>query len=306
MNGRKGNGRPGDRKAQERQEPYMKFSVVVVCLNPGGKLKSTMDSILGQTCRDFEVILKDGGSTDGSVERWRREEGPGQCRRESGAPHGGTVRFFQEKDRGIYDAMNQAVLYASGDFTIFMDCGDTFADENVLERVAERVEEQRAKGADLGKLVLYGDTLSGKNNVTITSAPGITGFTCFRNIPCHQSCFYSTDLCRGKPFDLRYRIRADYDHFLWCFYRGGAAFVHVGFPVAAYEGDGYSENRDNRARDREEHKRITESYMAKGELLWYRAAMACTLAPLRSALAESRRFSGIYHRIQKKILRKKN
>lgn len=306
MNRQKGNGRPGDRKAQERQEPYMKFSVIVVCLNPGGKLKSTMDSILGQTCRDFEVILKDGGSTDGSVEGWRREECPEQCRRESGAPHSGTVRIFQEKDNGIYDAMNQAVSHAAGDFTIFMNCGDTFADEKVLERVADCIEKQRAQGSDLKKLVLYGDTLSKKNNVTVTSAPRITGFTCFRNIPCHQSCFYSTDLCRGKPFDLRYRIRADYDHFLWCFYRGGAVFVHVGFPVSSYEGDGYSESRDNRARDREEHKRITESYMTKGALLRYRVAMACTLAPLRSALAESRYFSRIYHGFQKKILGRRN
>lgn len=284
----------------------MKFSVIVVCLNPGGKLKSTMDSILGQTCRDFEVILKDGGSTDGSVEGWRREECQGQRRRESGAPHSGTVRFFQEKDRGIYDAMNQAVSHAAGDFTIFMNCGDTFADEKVLERVADCIEKQRAQGGDLRKLVLYGDTLSKKNNVTVTSAPRITGFTCFRNIPCHQSCFYSTALCREKPYDPGYRIRADYDHFLWCFYRGGAAFIHVGFPVSSYEGDGYSESRDNRARDREEHKRITESYMTKGALLRYRAAMACTLAPLRSALAENRYFSRIYHKLQKKILGKRN
>ena len=44
----------------------MKFSIIVVCLNPGTKLNQTLDSILAQTCPDFEVIVKDGGSRDGS------------------------------------------------------------------------------------------------------------------------------------------------------------------------------------------------------------------------------------------------
>ena len=46
----------------------MKFSIIVVCLNPGTKLNQTLDSILAQTCPDFEVIVKDGGSRDGSIE----------------------------------------------------------------------------------------------------------------------------------------------------------------------------------------------------------------------------------------------
>ena len=59
------------------------------------------------------------------------------------------------------------------------------------------------------------------------------------------------------------------------------------FPVASYEGGGYSESRENRALDRREHRQITASYMRKGELLRYRAVMAVTLAPLRRLLAES-------------------
>lgn len=271
----------------------MKFSIIVVCLNPGEKLKSTLDSILGQTCKDFEVIIKDGGSTDGSVEFWKK----------GSEADGAAVRFFQEKDKGIYDAMNQAVTYAAGDFVLFMNCGDSFPDREVLEQTSKVIAAQAAAGADMDKLVLYGDTYSDKNQVVIASAPAITGFTCYRNIPCHQSCFYSTALCREKPYDLQYRIRADYDHFLWCFYRAGARFVHTGFPVASYEGGGYSESKENRKRDRMEHRQITETYMGREELFRYRAVMACTLAPLRSALAESRIFSGLYHWVKGKMYR---
>ena len=278
----------------------MRFSIVTVCLNPGEKLQRTIDSILGQTCRDFEVIIKDGGSTDGSAETYRKAAPAA----EAACGGKGVIRFFQEKDTGIYDAMNQAVLHAAGDFVLFLNCGDVFADERVLERTAERIEAEKRAGTGMERLVLHGDTLSQKNHVTIASPPKITGFTCYRNIPCHQSCFYSAALCRKKPYDKKYKIRADYDHFLWCFYRAKAKFVSLGFPVPSYEGGGYSESKSNQKRDRKEHGQIAAAYMSRGELFRYRAAMALTLAPLRRALSESRIFSGAYHHVKKLLYRK--
>lgn len=275
----------------------MKFSVITVCLNPGEKLALTLESILGQSCQDMEVILKDGGSTDGSVEKWQREN--------ASRPGAEKIKIYVERDKGIYNAMNQAVSHASGEFVLFLNCGDTFADGKVLERTLKVLGEEKSGGTDMDRLVLYGDTCGEKNDVIIASPPNITGFTCYRNIPCHQSCFYSAALCREKPYDLRYKIRADYDHFLWCFYRAKAKMRHVGFPVGAYEGGGFSENKKNRKRDKAEHRQITETYMGKGELFLYRLIMLCTLAPLRSAMAESRAFSGMYHWLKERIYRAK-
>ena len=274
----------------------MKFSIITVCLNPGEKLNMTLDSVLRQSCGNLEVILKDGGSKDGSVAKWQKAH--------ESDPDAGRVRIFVEKDAGIYDAMNQAVAHAEGEFLLFLNCGDVFPDGEVLERTRQVLEEERAAGTDMGRLVLYGDTCSGKSHVTIASAPEITGFTCYRNIPCHQSCIYSAALCREKPYDLQYKIRADYDHFLWCFYRAKAKMRHMNFPVASYEGGGYSESRENRARDKREHRQITAAYMGRAELLKYRAAMAVTMAPLRRALAESRVFSGTYHWVKVKAYRR--
>ncbi len=275
----------------------MKFSIITVCLNPGEKLNATLDSVLRQSCRDAEVILKDGGSVDGSVTKWQKEH--------AADPDAGRVRVFVEKDTGIYDAMNQAAARAEGEFLLFLNCGDVFPDGKVLERTRKVLEEEQAAGTDMERLVLYGDTCSGKNHVTIASAPAITGFTCYRNIPCHQSCFYSAALCRGKPYDLKYKIRADYDHFLWCFYKAKARMRHMNFPVASYEGGGFSESRENRERDKQEHRRITAAYMGKLELLKYRAVMAVTLAPLRRALAESSAFSGVYHGLKERVYRRR-
>ena len=273
----------------------MKFSIITVCLNPGDKLKMTLESVLQQTCTDWEVILKDGGSRDGSVENWQQK-----AVNISGAER---VKVFVEKDTGIYDAMNQAVAHASGEFILFMNCGDVFPDGAVLERTLKVLEAEEKSGTDMCNLVVYGDTYSEKNDVVIASAPAITGFTCYRNIPCHQTCFYSTVLCKTKPYDLQYKIRADYDHFLWCFYEAGAKFVHMDFAAASYEGGGFSESKANKARDKQEHQQIVATYMEKGELFKYKLIMALTLAPLRSMMAESKVFSGLYHWVKEKMYR---
>lgn len=257
----------------------MKFSVIVVCLNPGEKLNRTLDSILSQSWKALEIIVKDGGSTDGSIEGMRAD---------------GRIRLYREKDRGIYDAMNQAVSHGEGDFILFLNCGDTLADGEVLERAAKRI----AAHPQPEKLVIYGDTYGEKNGVHIAASPRITGFTCFRNIPCHQSCIYAAGLCRAKPYNEEYRIRADYDHFLWCYYEGGADMVYLESTIASYEGGGYSESRENREQDKAEHRKITESYMKPAELAKYRLLMGVSLAPLRSFLAENPFFSSFYHWIK--------
>ena len=230
------------------------------------------------------------------MEQWQQES--------AGIPGGERVKVFVEKDRSIYDAMNQAVAHATGEFVLFLNCGDVFPDREVLERTAGVIEAEKKAGTDVRNLVVYGDTYSEKNDVIIASAPEITGFTCYRNIPCHQSCFYSTERCRKKPYDLQYRIRADYDHFLWCFYEAGAKMLHMDFAVASYEGGGYSESKENRARDRQEHKLITAAYMSRGELFKYKAILAFTLVSLRRAMAESKAFSGVYHWVKEKIYKK--
>lgn len=291
-------------KSLNMKSPKTRFSVIVVCLNPGEKLNQTLDSILSQTYGNMEIIVKDGGSHDGSIENMRKDA---------------RIRLYNEKDTGIYEAMNQAVAHAEGDFVIFLNCGDIFYDEWVLERTAEFIDSSvRSEGKLSGgyvqsdnpdqkkveeSIVFYGDTYSIKNDTMIASPPKINGFVCYRNIPCHQSCFYETELCRQKPYDPKYAVRADYEHFLWCYYVSGANMRHMGFTVSAYEGGGFSENRKNRERDKREHKEITSIYIPKAELFKYKFMMALTLAPVRSFMAENKFFSGIYHRMKMAVYR---
>lgn len=277
----------------------IKFSIIVVCLNPGDKLIKTLESINSQDYDNYEVIVKDGFSTDKSVDSIIPNE---------------KTKIYVEKDKGIYDAMNQAITHASGDFVLFMNCGDVFYAEDVLTKTEEFIIKNQGLESfnpaidkvRFTKSIYYGNTYSMKTNSLITSPPVIDGFACYRNIPCHQSCFYEMSLCRQKKYDQTYRIRADYDHFLWCFYEAKAQIVNMNITVASYEGGGYSESKDNKKKDKQEHKEICQKYMSAEDIAKYRGVMALTLSPLRSALAESKTFSGVYNNAKKVVYDLKN
>lgn len=266
------------------------FSILIVCLNPGGKLKETFQSIEQQTFRDFEVVVKDGGSKDGSVEQLMNEKK--ELLESPVAPY---LKVIVRKDTGIYDAMNQAVAMAAGEYILFLNCGDKLYDEKVLEKIATVINEKPDSG------IYYGDTFCEKPGDLVAAPRTITGFTCYRNIPCHQACFYHRDLFENKLFETDYRIRADYDHFLHCFYRQGVNPLYAGVTVASYEGGGYSESAENKKRDKLEHELITKEYMTGAELLKYKAVMTATLAPLRRAAAENKVLSGAYQGIKRAL-----
>ena len=93
------------------------FSIITVSLNAGESLLKTIDSILIQDFQDFEIIIKDGFSNDGSYENISEDE---------------KILKLQIKDTGIYDAMNQALEYTSGEYILFLNAGDYFYDSKVL------------------------------------------------------------------------------------------------------------------------------------------------------------------------------
>ncbi len=258
------------------------LSIIIVCLDPGSKLFKTLDSIRVQTFTDYEIVLKDGMSRDGSIDRLSR---PGSSYDEL------PIRLIVRKDEGIYDAMNEALSYAKGKYVYFLNCGDTLSDREVLENVCGelRLCEDRT--------VLYGNIFEMKTKKIVTSNPRIDAFACYRNVPCHQACVYERTLLTEHPFRTEYKVRADYEHFLWCFFKAGARFVYRDLVIADYEGNGYSEH--NETRSLLEHRKITAQYMGKGQILLYRLLLFVTLAPLRTALARNRTTTGFYNAAKK-------
>lgn len=279
----------------------MTFSIIIVCLNAGNKLHETVESVRTQTERDYEIIVKDGCSEDrvtgAYLDEYEREAG----REEDNSPDC-RIRVYRSADTGIYDAMNQAVQYVRGDYVLFLNCGDRFYDAGVLAQVKERIK-QRAGGRPAGRRIYYGDVYECRTGALVQSNPVIDDFACYRNLPCHQACFYDAALLRGRSFDTAYAVRADYEHFLWCYYRGGAETVYIPVTVAFYEGGGFSETRANERRSKREHREIVSRYMPARKVRRYRLTMLLTLAPLRTWIARNPVTAGIYQTVKSKLYR---
>lgn len=337
------------------------FSILIVSLNPGGKLVDTMRSVISQNYRDYEVVVKDGGSRDGSLEALRTWL-DGQDGRER-------VRILEQPDTGIYEGMNQAAREARGEYLYFLNCGDAFASDQALARAAAEIRgclgradcelgSARTPGAsqeadrgtsrdrtpevsqeadqgtsrdqtpgasqeadrgtsreqtpgeshdpapDDGPRIFYGDIYDALRGQVVASNPHMDDFACYRNVPCHQACIYHHSLFAERGYEPIYRVRADYEHFLWCFFREHARPRYIPVTLASYEGGGFSETPENRKRSAREHREITALYMSRGQRLRYRLILLATLAPLRTRMAESPVWSGFYNTCKKRIYRR--
>lgn len=261
------------------------FSIIIVCLNAGEELLKTVNSVLGQSCQKFEIIVKDGMSSDGYVER---------------LPADSRIKVVRQRDKSIYDAMNQAISLAGGDYLLFLNCGDYLYDKKVLEKVGAWITTDKASSE-----IYYGDIYNRAVGAKIASNPSINAFACYRNIPCHQACFYAGSLMKRRNYELRYKVRADYEHFLACYFAEGIRPVSMQITVASYEGGGYSETKENLKRSAREHEEIVRRYMSRRQILKYKLLLALSLAPLRTKIAQSSALSGLYNKVKECVYRKR-
>ena len=100
----------------------MKLSIITINFNNVSGLQRTMNSVLSQTWKDFEYIVIDGGSNDGSKDLIR-----------SYAPQLST--WVSEKDSGIYNAMNKGIKYAKGEYCLFLNSGDFLIEKDILQKI---------------------------------------------------------------------------------------------------------------------------------------------------------------------------
>ena len=161
-----------------------KVTVITVARNARNDLRRTMESVARLSYPDVEYIVVDGASTDGTVEMLEKSKG---------------VRWTSEADRGIYDAMNKGVTKATGEWVIFMNAGDRFASDDVIERVFSHPETDAAD-------VIYGDVVK-RGTVCSASPEPVDGHRMFF---CHQSCIARCKCLIDTPFDISHRMSADF------------------------------------------------------------------------------------------------
>lgn len=208
------------------------FSIVMVTLNCAHDAEQTARGVLAQDFDDFEFVVKDGGSTDGTVEGLRRLG----------------IDPIIQPDSGIYSAMNHALAACSGRYVCFMNAGDKFAGPLVLQRVAAFLR------ANDGPEFVYGDVASFKPHPefeggAIPERPReiqypdrLSRFLLYRRMICHQAWFLRLDCCRAHGgFDERYQVLADYDLLLKLCGRPKVRAAHAPFVTAVFQGGGLSE-----------------------------------------------------------------
>lgn len=186
------------------------FSIVTVTLNHLSGLKNTYDSLLAQNFSDYEWIVVDGSSTDGTIEYLDQTQ----------------AIYISEPDNGIYDAMNKAIAKASGQYIWFMNAGDLFADIDVLSDVL------KFSDADF----IYGDALENERYKKARS---------HRSIECgmfthHQAMIYKAELLKPLKYDLHYQIASDYD-LTFRFLNHAKKVRYISKPLCVFEQGGISQ-----------------------------------------------------------------
>lgn len=165
------------------------LSVIVVCLNPGARLRTALGSVWSQSGTDFELVVIDGGSTDGSRE-WLETQ------------RARSATFIAEPDRGLYDAMNKAVTAARGAWVYFLGADDRLASETVLSEALAAMHATQAHA-------LAGEAVFDDGRVY---RPELRANPAARNFVHHQGTFYRRALfAEHGGFDASLHIMADYD-----------------------------------------------------------------------------------------------
>lgn len=174
----------------------MKYTIITVNYNNKEGLLRTIESVEGQTFRDFEFIIIDGGSTDGSDDVLKE--------------HDASIDYWvSEPDGGIYQGMNKGIRKATGDYLNFMNSGDRFYDNDVLQKV-------NAYGSDAdiitGRDYHYSEEKKmGHASIQPTRLSMITFFTSTLD---HQSSFIRRKLFQDSLYREDLRLVSDWVFFL--------------------------------------------------------------------------------------------
>lgn len=192
---------------------WPKISVVTVSFNCVDSIEATILSVINQKYSQIEYIVIDGGSTDGTVDIIRS--------------YSNQISYWiSEPDKGIYDAMNKGIAVATGDYICFMNSGDQFYNETVLNRCFAKVEGN--------PIIVYGDWVESIKNILIhKKALALSHLSKGMAFP-HQSAFIKMSYHRQNKYCLKFPIAADYNLFFNAFMQK-EKFQYVNEKIAIYD-----------------------------------------------------------------------
>jgi glycosyltransferase involved in cell wall biosynthesis len=228
------------------------FSIVVPTLNVAPVVGVCLSSIANQTFADFEVVVRDGGSNDTTLETIAGYK----------TVLGDRLLVTTGRDAGVYDAMNRGVAQARGEWLLFLGADDRLHADDTLARVAAFIRE------NLGSHLVYGDVILRGTSTRDGGTFDLDRLLFERNI-CHQSIFYRREVFTNLgPYNLRYPIWADWDFNIRCFMNPALVARHIDVIVADYDNTGGLSMKE----DAELQKRLPVFLLSATRRKWARRA----------------------------------
>ena len=263
----------------------MKLSIITINYNNAEGLRKTLASVVAQTFCDFEHIIVDGGSTDESVEIIRqyadneaiRPEGYKAIRPEnskadnlaSSSHHlitSSPITWISVKDRGVYDAQNKGIRLAHGEYCYFLNAGDTFCADDVLERMFSP-NSLIASSPNRQPDILYGnEIIVDGNDQRVGIARGVDNpsfVDLYNSCMKHQASFIRRSLFdKYGMYDADMRICSDFDWFFRVIaFHDDVTLQYKDVNIAYFENTGLSYHSPELCTH--ERQQILDRYMTK-------------------------------------------
>lgn len=186
----------------------MKISVITATWNSGRTIGDTLRSVFNQSFTNVEHIIKDGGSKDDTLEickNFEQKYYKDECK-------GRTINILSDKDKGIYDAMNQGVKAATGDVIGILNSDDFYTSDDVLARVAEEFEKNPELEAVYGDIHFVKDENLKKCTRYFSSRYFRPWALRFGFMPAHPSFYVRREVYEKYGlYDLDFRTSSDFE-----------------------------------------------------------------------------------------------
>jgi glycosyltransferase involved in cell wall biosynthesis len=219
-----------------------KLSIITINYNDKIGLKKTFQSVLNQTFHDYEYIVIDGGSSDGSKELIEEYKDR-------------ISYWVSEPDKGIYNAMNKGIQATHSDFIIFMNSGDVFHHDKVLAEVENQLTEEFD--------IYYGDCYRVTPNASKRwSFPDKLSFSYFYSSSLsHQSTFIRRKLFYDFfLYNEDFKIVSDWEFFIYAICKMNVTYKHLNAVISDFDFTGISSNKKNKKFDKEEREVVFQKH----------------------------------------------
>ena len=221
-----------------------RLSIITINYNDAKGLKLTMDSVLGQTNQEFEYVVVDGASKDDSVAVIQ-------------SYNANNINWISEPDSGIYNAMNKGIERATGNYLLFLNSGDVFYDEKVLEDVFQYLDGTHSFVAGN----LYYKKLNGTEIIRKHPEKLTFGYLAAKTVS-HPSTFIKKDM-----FDLygsyneENKIVSDWEFFFKALALNGASFLSVDRIITNFDMNGISSSAEHHQMMLKEKEDVFKKHM---------------------------------------------